>query len=311
MRWAGSRAAQLAYRGVTTCGDINLVLLGIVLSRRMLKAIFKTRYVYEAFTLAVIGSNDGLWDWNVLTNEMYFSPRTKELVGYADHEIQNTPGAFHALLHPDDRGGTIAAIRVHLRHDRPYDLEFRCLAKTGEYRWLRARGRSVRNGRGRAVRMAGSVTDVTDRKLADAQLFAEKERAQVTLESIGDAVITTDVDGLIEYLNPLAETLTGWRTGEAHGQSLQVVCRTLDETTRKPLPNPVEVVLRERVSIKVPANVLLLGRDGTEIANNETAAPIRDRADANERVMLVLPIERRANHATQCRTRRATTRSPA
>ncbi len=299
-----SRVAQLALVAVTTSAAISLVLLGIVLSRRMLREsdAFEDalRFSEERFTLAVIGSNDGLWDWNVLTNEMYFSPRTKELVGYADHEIQNTPGAFHALLHPDDRDGAIAAIRAHLRRDRPYDLEFRCLAKTGEYRWLRARGRSVRNGRGRAVRMAGSVTDVTDRKLADAQLFAEKERAQVTLESIGDAVITTDVDGLIEYLNPLAETLTGWRTGEARGQSLQVVCQTLDETTRKPLPNPVEVVLRERVSIKVPANVLLLRRDGTEIAINETAAPIRDRAGAIAGVVLVLhDVRREREYATQ------------
>ena len=148
--------------------------------------------------------------------------------------------------------------------------------------------------------MAGSVTDITERKLADAQLYAEKERAQVTLESIGDAVITTDVDGLIDYLNPVAEALTGWRAVEALGQSLQIVCRTLDETTRKPLSNPVEVVLREGASIKVAANVLLLRRDGTEIAINESAAPIRDRAGAIAGVVLVLhDVRREREYATQ------------
>lgn len=289
---------------MTTIAAISLVLLGIFLSRRMLREsdAFENalRLSEERFALAVIGSNDGLWDWSVLTGEMYLSPRAKELAGYADHEVQNTPFAFFALLHPDDRAAAVEAVRAHLRDDRAYDLEFRCLAKSGEYRWLRARGRSVRNAQGWAVRMAGSVTDITDRKLADAQLFAEKERAQVTLESIGDAVITTDVRGLVDYLNPVAEMLTGWRTPEARGQSMQVVCQTLDESTRKPLSNPVEVVLREGSSIKVAANVLLLRRDGSEIAINASAAPIRDRAGAIAGVVLVLhDVRREREYATQ------------
>jgi diguanylate cyclase (GGDEF)-like protein/PAS domain S-box-containing protein len=299
-----SRVAQMVLVAVTLVAAVGLVLLGIALSRRMLREsdAFESalQFSEERFALAVIGSNDGLWDWNVQTGEMYLSPRTKELAGYADDEIQNTPGAFLDLLHPEDRPGAEDAIRAHLRDDRAYDMEFRCLAKSGEYRWLRARGRSVRNAQGWAVRMAGSVTDITERKLADAQLYAEKERAQVTLESIGDAVITTDVGGLIDYLNPVAEALTGWRTTEALGQSLQIVCRTLDETTRKPLSNPVDVVLREGASIKVAANVLLLRRDGTEIAINESAAPIRNRAGAIAGVVLVLhDVRREREYATQ------------
>ncbi len=299
-----SRVAQWVLAVVTLFAAISLVLLGILLSRRMLREseAFENalQFSQERFALAVIGSNDGLWDWNVVTGEMYLSPRAKELAGYVDDDVENTPAAFLALLHPDDRHGAVEAIRAHLREDRAYDLEFRCLAKSGEYRWFRARGRSVRNAQGRAERMAGSVSDITDRKLAEAQLFGEKERAQVTLESIGDAVITTDVQGLIDYLNPVAEMLTGWRTGEARGQSLQVVCQTLDESTRKALPNPVEVVLREGSSIKVPANVLLLRRDGTEIAINESAAPIRDRAGAIAGVVLVLhDVRREREYATQ------------
>jgi diguanylate cyclase (GGDEF)-like protein/PAS domain S-box-containing protein len=299
-----SRVAQRILVVVTLLAAIGMVLLGALLSRRMLREseAFENalRFSEERFALAVIGSNDGLWDWNVVTDEMYLSPRTKELAGFADHEIQNTPAAFFALLHPDDRVAATDAIRAHLRDDRAYDLEFRCLTKTSGLRWFRARGRSVRNAQGRAVRMAGSVTDITDRKIAEAQLFAEKERAQVTLESIGDAVITTDVNGMVDYLNPVAETLTGWRTSEARGQSLQTVCCTLDETTRKPLPDPVESVLRERSSIKVPANVLLLRRDGNEIAINESAAPIRDRSGAIAGVVLVLhDVRREREYATQ------------
>ena len=299
-----SRVAQVMLVIVTLSAAISLALLGVMLSRRMLREseAFENalQLSEERFALAVIGSNDGLWDWNVNTGEMYLSPRSKELAGYADNEVENTPAAFLALLHPDDRAGAVEALRAHLRDDSTYDLEFRCLAKSGQYRWFRARGRSVRNAKGWAERMAGSVSDVTDRKLAEAQLFAEKERAQVTLESIGDAVITTDVNGLIDYLNPVAEALTGWRAFEARGQSLHVVCETLDETTRKRLANPVEVVLRAGSSIKVPANVLLLRRDGTEIAINESAAPIRDRAGAIVGVVLVLhDVRREREYATQ------------
>jgi diguanylate cyclase (GGDEF)-like protein/PAS domain S-box-containing protein len=299
-----SREAQLALVIVTLTAAVSLVLLGIVLSRRMLREseAFENalRFSEERFNLAVIGSNDGLWDWNVLTGEMYLSPRTKELAGYADHEVENTPAAFFALLHPDDRAAAVGAVRAHLRDDHAYDLEFRGRTRTGAYRWFRARGRSVRNAQGWAVRMAGSVTDITDHKLAEAQLFAEKERAQVTLESIGDAVITTDVHGLIDYLNPVAEMLTGWRTAEARGLALQVVCRTLDEATRMALSNPAEAVLRGGAGIKVAENILLLRRDGTEIAINESAAPIRDRAGAVTGVVLVLhDVRREREYATQ------------
>ncbi len=299
-----SRLAQSVLIVVTLLAAGSLVLLGTVLSRRMLREsdTFEAalRFSEERFALAVIGSNDGLWDWNVRTGEMYLSPRAKELAGYTDHELQNTPDAFLALLHPDDRAHAVDAIRAHLRDDTAYDLEFRALTKGGEYRWFRARGRSVRNAQGWAVRMAGSVSDITDRKLADAQLYAEKERAQVTLESIGDAVITTDVRGLIDYMNPVAEALSGWRSAEARGTALQIVCRTLDEATRSALPSPVEAVLQEGSSTKVAANVLLLRRDGTEIAINESAAPIRDRAGAITGVVLVLhDVRREREYATQ------------
>src|SRR5208337_5298157 len=135
--------------------------------------------------------------------------------------------------------------KAHIRDDRPYDVEFRVRGKDGEYRWFRARGRSVRNVDGWAVRMAGSVSDINDNKLAEAQLFSEKERALVTLKSIGDAVITTDLRGRVEYFNPVAEALTGWKAQEAEGVPLANVCRMLDEMTRQALPDPLERVGRE------------------------------------------------------------------
>jgi len=299
-----SRRTQVVLLSATSIAAVLLVLLGVMLSRRMMleseEFEYALRFSAERFNLAVIGSNDGLWDWDVLTNEIYFSPRSKELAGYADHEIENKPEAFFALLHPDDVESTRAVMKAHIHDNCPYDVEFRIRAKSGEYRWCRARGRSVRDADGWAVRMAGSVTDVTDRKLAEAQLFAEKERALVTLKSIGDAVITTDLEGRVEYFNPVAEVLTGWKNQEAEGMPLAIVCRLLDEATRQTLPDPLERVMREGRTAKATTNVMLLRRDGTEVAINESAAPIRDRAGEIAGVVLVLhDVRREREYASQ------------
>ena len=299
-----SRWTQVVLLSATLIAAAFLVVLGIILSHRMLRKSEEIEYTLqfnaERFNLAVIGSNDGLWDWDVLTNDIYFSPRSKELAGYADHEIENKPEAFFALLHPDDLEPAVAAMKAHIHDNCPYDVEFRIRAKNGEYRWFRARGRSVRDADGWAVRMAGSVTDVTDRKLAEGELFAEKERALVTLQSIGDAVITTDLEGRVEYFNPVAEVLTGWKNQEAEGMPLAIVCRLLDEATRQTLPDPLERVMREGRTAKATTNVLLLRRDGTEVAINESAAPIRDRAGEIAGVVLVLhDVRREREYASQ------------
>src|SRR2546429_8520307 len=111
------------------------------------------------------------------------------------------------------------------------------------------------------MRMAGAMTDTTDRRLTAAELFAEKERAQVTLASIADGVITTDTDGWVEYLNPVAEALTGWTTASARGLPLQGIVNTIDEATRKITTNPVEMVLREERTVEGPATMLLERND--------------------------------------------------
>ncbi len=113
-----------------------------------------------------------------------------------------------------------------------------------------------------------------------AELALEKERAQVTLESIGDAVITTDAGSNIEYLNPIAEKLTGWKNTEAHGLPLQDVFNVVKETTREPADNPVKPYLAEGQAAKLIRDTILVNRDRSEIAIDHSAAPIRNREGA-------------------------------
>ncbi len=108
-------------------------------------------------------------------------------------------------------------------------------------------------------------------------LFQQKELAEVTLYSIGDAVITTDADGVVEYLNPVAEEITGWGSEEARGRPLKEVFHIVDGYTREAAVNPVEECLREGHVVGLANNTILIRRDGTEILIDDSAAPIRDR----------------------------------
>ncbi len=112
---------------------------------------------------------------------------------------------------------------------------------------------------------------------SEAALYEEKERAVVTLHSIGDAVITTDPEGRVEYFNPLAERLTGWSLEEAQGCSLDEILLLVDEATQKQVENPVKLCLARRSVIDPQHEILLRRRDGEEVAITDSAAPIRDR----------------------------------
>ena len=116
-----------------------------------------------------------------------------------------------------------------------------------------------------------------ERDPAELRLFEEKERAQVTLASIADAVITVDTDALIEYLNPVAERLTGWRNAEARRRPVAEVFAIVDETTGAPIPDPVARALSEGATVEAEDNVVLLCRGAESIAIDHSVAPIRDR----------------------------------
>jgi diguanylate cyclase (GGDEF)-like protein/PAS domain S-box-containing protein len=137
--------------------------------------------------------------------------------------------------------------------------------------------RAVRNDAGELIGYEGTISDISERKRAETAIFEEKEKAQVTLQSIGDAVITTDATGRIEYLNPIAEDLTGWESHEVRGKVLPEVFTILNEATREPMEDPVSRSLREGRVIADTDHTVLVNRRGQEIAIQDSAAPIRDR----------------------------------
>ncbi len=122
------------------------------------------------------------------------------------------------------------------------------------------------------------LRSVIERKAGDEALFMEKERAQVTLNSIGDAVLSTDIAGNVTYLNLVAERMTGWSCEEAIGRRLAEVFQIIDGATREPAPNPMARAVQENQTVGLTANCILIRRDGSESAIEDSAAPIHDRA---------------------------------
>jgi len=134
----------------------------------------------ERYSKAVRGTSDGLWDWDLVTGENYLSPRWKELLGFSDDELVNHIDTFFARLHPDDAPPVRAALDAHFAGRAPYDVEMRLRTKDDHYLRFRSRGQAEWNDRGEAVRMAGAITDITERGEMEEQL-----RQSQKMEAVG------------------------------------------------------------------------------------------------------------------------------
>ena len=146
---------------------VALARIGTHLSHKW--AVEDLRDSEERYALAVRGANDGLWDWHLVTNTVYWSARWKAMLGYDESEIGAGPEEWLTRVHPDDRGRVEEALAAHLANGSGnFESEHRILHRNETYRWVLCRGAAVRNSDGTATRLAGSLTDITETKLADA-----------------------------------------------------------------------------------------------------------------------------------------------
>jgi eukaryotic-like serine/threonine-protein kinase len=200
----------------------------------------------ERFELAVRGSQDGLWDWDLRTGDVYYSPRWKSILGYEDHEIANRIEEWEKRLHPEERERVLAANRAYAEGITPhYEYEYRLCHKDGSYRWILSRGVALRDASGKAYRMAGSHVDITERKQAEQErerLLARERDARAAAEvmvrnleearkalaaseqqyrSLADlipgVVWTAQADGSIDYANQFWLNYTGFTLEQTLG----------------------------------------------------------------------------------------------
>lgn len=183
----------------------------------------------ERFLLAARGANDGLWDWDLVTDTVYYSPRWYEMLGItSDDSGDDTPATLQtwiARVHPADRERVLAELQVFAGTPTPQRrliLEHRLRHHNGRYRWMLVRAAARRDANGRAVRIAGWHTDVTEDKRAENLLHEMEARYRGIFESTSDAMIITDLDGVVIEANPTAWRMHGYHRDDFVGKHSSV-----------------------------------------------------------------------------------------
>ncbi|MGG6242248.1 ATP-binding protein [Nodosilinea sp. AN01ver1] len=177
----------------------------------------KLRLSQERFELAILGSSGGIWDWNMKTKEVFFSPRWKSILGYEDHEISNNLEEWSQRLHPEDVQYVQNALAAYLKREiTAYDLEYRLQHKDGTYRWILSRSVALWDDQGKPYRMAGSHIDITDRKQAEeiVEKALQKERELSELKtrfiSMASHEFRTPLTSIILYAELLKNYSHTW-----------------------------------------------------------------------------------------------------
>ena len=214
-------------------------------------------------------------------NCVYINAAYQKISGLSFEQALGT--SWSLAIPPEDRQRVLADWRAAAQNDAPFRTEFRFQREDGSVVWTRVNSAAIHDG----IRPRGhvqTVEDITARKAtefglqaAEEALFEEKERAQVTLNSIGDAVLTTDLQGNVTYLNLAAETMTGWPCEEALGLPLAEVFKIIDGTTRAVAANPARRAMKEDRTVGLAADCVLVRRDGVESPVEDSAAPIHNR----------------------------------
>ena len=237
--------------------------------------------------LARAGDLAGVGGWEVNLSDMsvYWSDAVCQIHGMP---TGHQPAIDEAIAFYDDASRPIvqAAVADTIAGGPAFDLELRIRRPDGEHRWIRTVG-SVSFAGGQAVRLMGAFQDVTDRVTQRQALAEQHEMLRVTLQSIGDAVITTDGKGKVAWMNPVAERMTGWLASEALGLPLQQVFHIVNEETRALMDNPVATCLALGETVGLADHTLLISRDGREYGIEDSAAPIRSNAGDVLGVVLV------------------------
>jgi diguanylate cyclase (GGDEF)-like protein/PAS domain S-box-containing protein len=222
---------------------VALARIGTHLSHK--QAVEDLRESEERYALAVRGANDGLWDWNLGTNEAYWSPRWEAMLGYEESALGSSPDEWLTRVHPEDAVRVKQQLADHLADANGFfESEHRLLHRNGTFRWVLCRGAAVKDGQGAVTRLAGSLTDITDTKVADALtglpnwlLFVDLiERAIKRTERRQDyafALLTLGLDRF-KAVNHSLGPLTADSLLVAIARRLQSSLRATDAVTHQP-----------------------------------------------------------------------------
>jgi len=175
----------------------------------------------QRWQFALEGSGGGVWDWNVITNEVYFSLQWKRMLGFEDSEIKHDLSEWDVRIHPDDKEKAYESVNRHLSGENDFYMdEHRLMCKDGSYKWILDRGKVIEwTDDGKPLRFVGTHEDITLRKERENALRKFKKG----VEEAGHAIYFTDISGTIEYVNPAFLKLTGYLESEVVGKNPKIM----------------------------------------------------------------------------------------
>lgn len=242
----------------------------------------------ERLAVAADSGQIGIWEWDLSSGYLHWDAWMYRLYGLSPpaqgQEGLNGYELWTRHIHPQDLADVHQAVLQAIEGSQPFLIEFRIVWPDASIHHLRASGRVIRDGQGRALRLVGCNWDLTEmRRLAAelaeqlaAELAEQHELLRVTLRSIGDAVITTDARGRVQWLNPAAERMTGWRGEAAFGRPLEQVFHVVHELSGELVENPVARCLATGEPAGLAGQAQLIALDGRRLGVADSAAPIRN-----------------------------------
>jgi len=205
IEWRVRSRNSLLMLGVASLAVAGLTIALFLLLQRRFEAL---RLSQERFQLAVAGTNDGIWDWEIAANYVYYSQRFKECLGFtATDDFPPVTDTFWGLIHPDDAERTQAAVERHMKNREPYEVEYRMRTRSGEYRWFQARAQAVWDETGKPLRMAGSISDIHQKRLAEHSLRQAQSRELHAREEFAQRLILTQEQERQRLANELHDSV--------------------------------------------------------------------------------------------------------
>ncbi|HSK72129.1 MAG TPA: PAS domain S-box protein, partial [Pyrinomonadaceae bacterium] len=252
----------------------------------------------------------GVWDLNLDTNELYLAPNLKELLGYKDEELDDNLENWNALVHPEDKEKVIAATKAHIEGKTPkYQVEARRRHKDGHYLWFLAQGIALRDETGKAYRLTGSDTDISQHKEMEAELRHSEEKYRSLLENANDIIYSHDLQGRYLTINRAGEQITGYTREEILGglNMAEVVApehlEMAKQMIRKKLENPqptvyeIDIITKTGKRLTLELSTRISFRDGKPIAIEGVARDITERKQIEkEKSYLAEQIEKQRRH---------------
>ncbi|MFG6467674.1 diguanylate cyclase domain-containing protein [Roseateles sp. BYS87W] len=293
---AGTDAEVGAEGSSSPTGPVSLVLLDVTEPAAVRAELERA---LDRLDLATHSGGVGVWDWDLTpgprAGRLTWDDAMWRLHGETARPAGLDLAAWRRRLLPPDRRAAAQVLRAALREGAALDGEWCVTCPDGELRVLRWAGRVLRHASGRPVRVAGVCWDVSEPRRLQQQLQEQRELLETTLQSIGDAVLTTDAQGRVTWLNPVAQRLTGWRADDAQGQpAAHVFVTELPAASAPAGPGPGEgpahVVgrcLRDGQVTPLAAAAVLVSRDGRRRAVDASVAPIRHGGGAVRGTVLV------------------------